>query len=34
MERDFVIKTINELLSKCEDIELLYLVQNLLSEES
>lgn len=34
MERDFVIKTIKELLNKCEDIELLYLIQSLLSGES
>lgn len=31
MEKDFVIETIKELLTECKDIELLYLIQNLLS---
>ena len=34
MERDFIIETIKELLNTCDDIELLYLIQSLLSGES
>lgn len=34
MEKDYLIKTIKELLNKCEDIELLYLIQSLLSAKS
>ena len=33
MEKDFIIETIKELLKECKDIELLYLIQNLLSAE-
>lgn len=34
MEKDYVIKTIKELLTECNDLELLYLIQSLLSGES
>lgn len=34
MERDYLIETIKKLLTDCTDIELLYLIQNLLSAES
>lgn len=33
MEKDYLIETIKQLLSECTDIELLYLIQNLLSVE-
>lgn len=31
MEKDYLIETIKELLKECTDIELLYLIQSLLS---
>ncbi len=34
MEKDYVIETIKTLLADCTDIELLYLIQNLLSAKS
>ena len=34
MEKDYLIKTIVNLLANCNDIELLYLIQNLLSGEN
>ncbi len=34
MEKDFIIETIKQLLVECTDIELLYLIQSLLSAES
>lgn len=34
MERAYIIETIIELLKECKDIDLLYLVQSLLSEQS
>lgn len=34
MEKDFIIETIKELLSGCNDIDLLYLIQGLLNVES
>mgnify|MGYP006786207275 FL=1 len=33
MEKDFIIETIKELRSGCNDIDLLYLIQGLLSGE-
>lgn len=33
MEKEYLIKTIKELLSKCNDIELLYLIKSLLSDK-
>ena len=33
MEKDYLIETIKKLLSECTDIELLYLIQGLLSAE-
>ena len=33
MEKDFIIETIKELLSACNDVDLLYLIQGLLSGE-
>lgn len=33
MDKEYLIKTIKILLSECKDIELLYLIQNLLSAE-
>jgi hypothetical protein len=34
MEKDYLIKTIETLLTECNDIELLYLIKSLLSVES
>ena len=34
MERDYLIETIKKLLADCTDIEILYLIQNLLSVKS
>lgn len=34
MEKDFLIETIKQLLTKCDDIDLLYLIQGLLSGQS
>lgn len=31
MEKDYLIKTIKELLAECTDLELLYLIQSMLS---
>lgn len=31
MEKEYIVDTIKELLNECKDIELLYLIQNLLS---
>ncbi len=33
MEKDYLIETIKKLLLECKDIEVLYLIQNLLSAE-
>lgn len=33
MEKDYLIKTIKELLSECTDIDLLYLIVSLLSDK-
>lgn len=34
MEKDFIIETIKQLLAECTDIDLLCLIQGLLSEQS
>lgn len=34
MEKDYLIETIKQLLEECTDIELLYLIQGLLSGQS
>ena len=34
MEKDFIIETIKQLLAECTDIELLYLIQGLLSGQN
>lgn len=34
MEKDYIIETIKNMLTECNDIELLYLIQSLLSAES
>lgn len=34
MEKDYIIETIKQLLNECTDIELLYLIQGLLSGQS
>lgn len=34
MEKDYIIETIKQLLEECTDIELLYLIQGLLSVKS
>ena len=34
MEKDYIIETIKQLLTECTDIELLYLIQGLLSGQS
>lgn len=34
MEKDYIIETIKNLLLNCNDMELLYLIQSLLSAES
>lgn len=33
MERDYLIETIKKLLAECTDIEILYLIKNLLNVE-
>lgn len=33
MEKDFIVETIKQLLNECTDIELLHLIQSLLSAE-
>lgn len=34
MEKDYIIETIKQLLEECTDIELLYLIQGLLSAKN
>ena len=34
MEKDYLVKSIENLLAECNDIELLYLIKSLLSVES
>lgn len=34
MDKDYIIETIKQLLEECTDIELLYLIQGLLSGQS
>lgn len=34
MEKDYIIETIKQLLNECTDIELLYLIQGLLSGQN
>lgn len=34
MEKDYLLKTVYELLKECNDIELLYLIKGLLSAEN